>query len=569
MAPTPDKNWVTKPQPERTISEELANALGISHVLAELLVQRGIEDEETARDFFRPRMDQLLDPFLMKDMDKAIEKINETIIANKPILIFGDYDVDGTTAVALLYSFLSNYYNKLGYYIPDRYREGYGLSPLAIDYAKEHGYELIITLDCGITANQEVKYAASLGIEVIISDHHLPTDEIPEAVAILNPKQKDCPYPFKHLSGCGIGFKLAQAFCMVNNMDQRKLNGLIDLVAVSIASDIVPIIGENRTLAYFGLKKLNANPMLGLKVLADLFVKNQEVTISDIVFYIGPRINAAGRLGDARDAVKLLLSTEKAHAEYGATQINNTNLERRDLDSSITEEAISWLVRDADILSKKTTVLYNETWHKGVIGIVASRLIEKFYRPTIVFTRTDDMLTGSARSVKDFNIYQAIAECSEYVEQFGGHKYAAGLTIREEHFESFREKFDEVVSKSITDDMLIPKIEVDAVIGLNELNHRFVRTLKQFAPFGPGNMEPVFCSEDVVVTGNMRIVGSNHLQLFVKQENTNSFAAIGFNLGQHFDYLSKGLPFKLVYTVEENVWKGKSSIKLTIKDIKY
>jgi single-stranded-DNA-specific exonuclease len=565
-----DRNWAIKAAAPLEEVAMLSQSLQVHPALAELLTQRGINDVDDANFFFRPKFSYLHDPYLMRDMERAVDCINETILANEPILVFGDYDVDGTTSVSLLVSFLGSFYNKVGYYIPDRYHEGYGLSNFAIDYAVENGYKLIITLDCGITAFHEVEYANVNGVKVIISDHHLPNGDLPPAVAVLNPKRDDCPYPYKHLSGCGIGFKLAHAICIKNQFELAKINQLIDLAAVSIAADLVPITGENRILAYFGLKKLNTNPSLGLKVLIDNFVKNEEVSISDIVHSIGPRINAAGRLGDAKAAVRLLLANERAQAEEAAIVINNTNQERRDIDSSITEEALDFMDGNDTLQGKKSTVLYQESWHKGVIGIVASRLIEKYYKPTIVFTKTEDnKLTGSARSVKDFNIYQAISDCGEIVEQFGGHKYAAGLTIREEHFKLFRDRFESVVASSILEEQLVPKIEIDQVLNMSEITLKFVRTLKQFAPFGPGNPEPVFCSKGVYATGNIRVVGNNHLQLFVKQEMSNSFAAIAFNQGDHFEKIAKGIPFDMVYTVEENFWKGKSSIKLTIKDIKY
>ena len=565
-----DRNWAIKAAGPLEEIAVLSQTLQIHPALSELLTQRGIADAEAANFYFRPKLSYLHDPYLLKDMDRAVDCINETILANEPILVFGDYDVDGTTSVALMVSFLGSFYNKVGYYIPDRYHEGYGLSNQAIDYAVENGFKLIITLDCGITAFHEVEYANVNGIQVIISDHHLPNGDLPPAVAILNPKREDCTYPYTNLSGCGIGFKLAQAICLKNHFELAKINQLIDLVVVSIAADLVPITGENRILAYFGLKKLNTNPCLGLKVLIDNFVKNEEVSISDIVHSIGPRINAAGRLGDAKAAVRLLLANERAQAEEAAILINNTNQERRDIDSSITEQALDYMDGNDKMAGRKSTVLYQESWHKGVIGIVASRLIEKHYKPTIVFTKTEDnKLTGSARSVKDFNIYQAIADCGDLVEQFGGHKYAAGLTILEEHFHTFRNRFEEIVASTISDDQLVPKIEIDEVLNMSEITLKFVRTLKQFAPFGPGNPEPVFVSKGVYATGNIRVVGNNHLQLFVKQEMSNSFAAIAFNQGDHFEKIAKGIPFDMVYTVEENIWKGKSSIKLTIKDIKY
>lgn len=562
-----DKRWVYKPKHQEFKARELAEAINVDPLIARLLLSRGITTFDEAKAFFRPDLGLLHDPFLMKDMEKAVAIIELYIRRQERILIYGDYDVDGTTAVALTYRFFKHIYNQVGYYIPDRHAEGYGLSMQAIDWAVENDYKLIITLDCGITANEQVDYANDKGLEVIITDHHLPA-ALPNAVAILNPKQADCPYPFKELSGCGIGFKLAQAFSLRNDIDQQYIYQSLDLLAVSIAADIVPILGENRILTHFGLKKLNENPTIGLRAIVQLCCDKKELNITDIVFTIAPRINAAGRMGDAKNAVELLLSSNMQEAEARAQVINETNTDRRDVDANITREAMQVAEANTDFLSCRTTVVYGQNWHKGVIGIVASRLVEQYYRPTIVFSHADGYLTGSARSVNGFDIHSAIAQCAEYVEQFGGHKYAAGLTLREENIKAFAEKFEQVVSSSIKADQLVPMLEIDEDIQLNAISPRFFRVLKQFAPFGPGNMQPVFSAKQVYSTGFVRIVGENHLQIAVQQENSIAFSAIAFGHAEHYPLISKGIPFNMVFTIEENIWRGVTTIKLNIKDIK-
>ncbi len=501
------KRWVVKEQGDKEIVTHLSEVLNINESLANLLVQRGISTFEEARYFFRPELSSLHDPFLMTDMDKAVSRIEQAIANKEHILIFGDYDVDGTTAVALLYSFIKNLYDKVHFYIPDRYLEGYGISLKSIDFAHENKYSLIIALDCGIKAIEKVAYAAEKGIEYIICDHHRPGDNIPDAYAVLDPKREDCEYPYKELSGCGVGFKLVQAYAQKNNIPFNELSQYLDLVVVSIASDIVPIDGENRILAYFGLKQINTSPRPGFEDILKYskinrvekslqnkdYIFNRELTITDLVFLIGPRINAAGRIESGKDSVKLLIcEKDNDYVVKLGEQINNYNLERRELDTQTTIDALEMLSNDPESKSKKSTVVYNPEWHKGVIGIVDSRLTENYYRPTIVLTKSNGLITGSARSVKDFDIYDALDACSEYINDFGGHKYAAGLTIKPENFDAFCKLFDEVVSSTITDEMLIPEIEIDSSINLDKINKKFYKILKQFAPFGPGNMQPVF-----------------------------------------------------------------------------
>jgi single-stranded-DNA-specific exonuclease len=563
-----DKRWVYRPRQQEEAVSQLAAAINVDPLIARLLIGRGVSTFEAAKDFFRPELANLHDPFLMKDMGKAVDIIEQAIRNQDKILIYGDYDVDGTTAVAVTYRFFKHIYEQVGYYIPDRHSEGYGVSMQAIDWAVENEYKLIITLDCGITANEQVAYANSLGLTVIITDHHLPA-ELPDAAAILNPKQHDCPYPFKDLSGCGIGFKLTQAFSLRHEIDPEFIYQTLDLLAVSIAADIVPILGENRILTHFGLKKLNENPTMGLRAIIQLCCDKKELTITDIVFTIAPRINAAGRMGDAKNAVELLLSPNMQEAESRAQTINETNTDRRDVDANITREAILVAEAHEDFLSRKTTVVYGPNWHKGVIGIVASRLVEQYYRPTIVFSHTDGFLTGSARSVNGFDIHDAISQCAELVDQFGGHKYAAGLTLREENIEAFSKKFELVVSRSIREEQLVPVLEIDQEIQLKDINSRFFRVLKQFAPFGPGNMQPIFTAKMVFSNGFVRVVGENHLQISVQQDGSVAFSAIAFGHAEHYPLISKGIPFNIAFTIEENTWRGVTSIKLNIKDIKF
>lgn len=579
-----EKRWVEKKSGDGELVESLSQTLNIDHILSNLLVQRGISDYDEAKSFFRPEISKLHDPFLMKDMDKAISRIEEAIKANEKILVYGDYDVDGTTAVALVYLFIKSIYKNVDFYIPDRYTEGYGISYKGIEFAANHDYKLVIALDCGIKANEKVDFAKNKNVDFIICDHHRPGCEIPQAVAVLDPKRDDCDYPFKDLSGCGVGFKLVQAFAQKRNIAFKNVEKYLDLVAISIASDIVPVTGENRILAYYGLISINKNPRPGIEAILKYSnivrtkvpktsegILNKVLTISDIVFLIGPRINAAGRIESANNSVKLLVTDDDDYANLIGQQINNLNTERRNLDTQITHDAIEMIKQDKHILEKKSTIVYHPEWHKGVIGIVASRLTEFCYRPTIVFTKSNDIITGSARSVKDFDIYNAIDACEEYLEHFGGHKYAAGLSLKLENYIPFCRKFEEVVSSTINDNLLIPEVEIDSKLNLNEINSKFFRILKQFAPFGPGNMAPVFLTNSVIDTGYARIVGKNHLKLKVVQTEINGFPfdAIAFQQGEYFPKVKNNTPFNICYHIDENEWNGQKSKQLNIKDIKF
>ncbi|MCO4294038.1 single-stranded-DNA-specific exonuclease RecJ [Solitalea sp. MAHUQ-68] len=563
-----DKRWITHLDYNNDVVDLLEQELNVSPAIAKLLEKRGISTFEDAKQFFRPDINHLHDPFLMMDMEKAIVRIEQAIKNQEKILIYGDYDVDGTTSVSLVYSFFRKFYNHLNYYIPDRYKEGYGISFQGIDYAKENGFTLIIALDCGIKSIDKVDYANERAIDFIICDHHLPGDEIPSAVAVLDPKRKDCEYPYKELSGCGIGFKLIQAFAGKNHLPFSYLEDYLDLVAVSIASDIVPITGENRTLAFFGLKRLNENPCEGLKALIDLSAQKEELTITDIVFQIGPRINAAGRIDDAKHAVHLLISGNSELATEKGQIVNLKNTERKEFDNSITGEALAMIDNDPSLQNRRSTVLFSPNWHKGVIGIVASRLIEKYYRPTIILTESNGKATGSARSVNGFDIHEAIGACSDLLEQYGGHKYAAGLTISLDNVDAFIEKFENVVSSTIEERSLSQEIEIDEYLKLADITPKLMRIIKQFAPFGPGNMKPVFCTKNVWCKFDPQIVGNNHLKFTVQQAEGYSFDCIGFNLGQHYQRIRKGIPFDICYTIEENSWNGKTTIQLSVKDIK-
>lgn len=548
---------------------ELAAAINTDRVNATLLLQRGITDFDAARAFFRPSLSLLHDPFLMKDMDKAVVRIITAINNNEKILVFGDYDVDGTTSVALFYSYLKSIDATAGYYIPDRYAEGYGISFKGIDYAKENNYALVVSLDCGIKANDKIDYANKLGVDFIICDHHLPGDELPKAFAVLDPKRKDCPYPFKELSGCGVGFKLAQALQSKLNRPFEELTELLDLVAISIAADIVPVNGENRVLCYFGLQELNKMKRAGIRALYQLNNLKKEVTITDVVFVLAPRINAAGRIDHAMRAAELLLSDDEEEATKFAGNINQTNTNRKEIDQGMTAQALEMIDVSPELIAKKTTVVFNESWHKGVVGIVASRLIEKYYRPTIVLTKSDGMLTGSARSVKNFDIHSAIDACSDLLEQFGGHRHAAGLTLKPENLETFVARFEAEVSKTISDDDLIPEIDVDVNIHLNEITPKFFSVLKQFAPHGPENMTPVFVTNNVLDTGWGRVVGTNHLKLeLYQQENpTIKFHAIAFDKGDFLSFFQKKVPLSICYTVAENHYNGNTTLQLVVRDI--
>lgn len=563
-----EKRWaITTINDSKTVND-LADQLNIDKCLAQILVQRGVTDFEKARHFFRPQLNHLYDPFLMKDMEQAIARISSAIQNQEKIMVYGDYDVDGTTAVALTYHFFSQFTNNIAYYIPDRHKEGYGISTQGIDFAAANNFNLIIALDCGIRSVDKIDYANQLGIDFIICDHHLPANELPKAVAVLDPKRTDCDYPFKELSGCGIGFKLAQAYCQLNNLPNEKYECYLDLCMVSIAADIVPIVDENRILAHFGLIKLNENPCHGLKALVQIAGQTTTYNITDVVFKIAPRINAAGRMGDAKDAVKILLSSEGALAEEQSIFINSQNSDRKSFDQNITLEALAIIEESEELINRKTTVVYQQNWNKGVIGIVASRLTEKYYRPTIVLTESNGNYTGSARSVFGFDLHEALVACSDLLEQFGGHKYAAGLTIKPENLNLFTKRFEEVVSTTISPNLLIPQIDIDCELELAQIDGKFYRILNQMGPFGPQNMAPIFVSKKVTLATNPQIVGTNHLKLNVKQQNSGIFEAIAFGLGEFENKLMPNQYFDICYSIEENVWKDKKKMQLNIKGIK-
>ena len=587
-----ETRWIIHKDVDKQIVDKLSDVLGIDKNLSTLLVQRGIENYDDAKEFFRPSLTHLHDPFLMKDMDKAVSRIKKAWENGEKILIYGDYDVDGTTAVALIYTYLKNFINKkkIEFYIPDRYDEGYGISYKGIDYAVENGFNLIIVLDCGIKAVDKIDYANERNVDFIICDHHRPGDEIPNAVAVLDSKRVDCQYPYKELSGCGVGFKLITALSMALNRSMDEVYELLDLVAVSIAADIVPITGENRVLAYYGLQLINKNPRPGIEAVlshANVYrveeefvidsehpqnVLNKEVTISDLVFMIGPRINAAGRLEKASDSVRLLISDKKEHAEKLAASINDLNAKRREFDNRITEEALAMIEQDERLLNAKSTVIFNENWHKGVIGIVASRLTDYYYRPTIVLTRSNNLITGSARSIKNFDIYDAIDNCSDLLEHFGGHKYAAGLSLKPENLDEFSRRFEEYVANNIDKEELVPELNVDLEISFSDITPKFVRVLRQFAPFGPGNMAPVFLSKNVIDTGFSRSVGNKkHLKLTVAQKDVPDmvFAGIAFQKGDVYNRVRSKEPFAICYCIEKNFWQGRTNLQLNVKDLKF
>lgn len=564
------KRWSYKDRPTLEEIDYLSKEINVNPVLSSILIQRGIRNFAEAKRFFRPSLNDLHDPFLMKDMDKAVARIQQAIQNQERILIYGDYDVDGTTSVALVYDFISKIYEHIDYYIPDRYTEGYGISFQAIAWAQEQSFDLIISLDCGIKAIEKIRLAKEKGIDFIVCDHHRPGDELPPAYAVLDPKRSDCPYPFKELSGCGVGFKLLQAYCIQTGIQVETLYAYLDLVAVSIASDIVPIVGENRVLAYFGIEKLNENPRPGLQALKELSAVSGTVDISSIVFGIGPRINAAGRIDHAKYAVKLLLAENKGEAEELAIPINKNNTLRKNVDHHITKEAIAMIEQDMVLKQAKTTMLFKQDWHKGVIGIVASRCIEKYYRPTIILTKSNDLATGSARSVVGFDVYEAIAECADLLEQYGGHKYAAGLTLKLDNLPVFKQRFEEVVSKTIQEHHLTPQIDIDEEINLDMINDKFYGILKQMAPFGPGNMSPVFVSKDVRTASSPRLLKNEHLKLQLKQVDGNQkLDAIGFGMAPYGSMIESGMPFSIAYCIEENNYKGTKTLQLMLKDIKF
>lgn len=595
------KKWILKEQAEAGKIDELAESANISKPLANLLLQRGINDSESARKFFRPDLQQLYDPFLMKDMDRAVARLEQAIVERENVLIYGDYDVDGTTAVAMMYVFLKSKCRNVFYYVPDRYTEGYGISYKGIDYAEEMGCKLIIALDCGIKALPKVDYAAEKGIEFIICDHHEPGEELPKAAAVLDPKRTDCNYPFNELSGCGVGFKLIQAYASRNKIPFYQIKPFLDLVVVSIASDIVPIIDENRILAYYGLKQLNTNPRVGLRAVMkksgitpppqrnkddrqfDVPSAPCEVTqsadepefrpvkIGDIVFKIGPRINAAGRMDLGRYSVDLLVERNEAKAEEMACKIETDNTDRKTHDQNITNEALAVIDSSDELKNRRSTVLYNPEWHKGVIGIVASRLIDFYYRPTVICTKSNGMITGSARSIPDFNLYEAIEKCQSLLESFGGHTYAAGLTLKEENLEAFIEKFESVVDNMITDDIMVPRIDVDEVLTLSDITPKFFKCLEMFEPFGPGNMAPVFVCRGLTDSGQTQLVGQTreHLKLTVVDESVNRpMSAIAFKQSEHFDAIHRGEKFDICFSLEMNTFRGKETLQLKVHDIK-
>jgi len=559
--------WTLKPKPNPETVVALENALQVDTSVAILLAQRGIETYEEAKTFFRPSIEDLHDPFLMKDMDKAVKRIETALFKNESILVYGDYDVDGTTSVALLSSYLKTKSENIATYIPDRYDEGYGVSYKGIDFAHDNEFSLIIALDCGIKAIDKVNYALEKGIDFIICDHHRPGEELPKAIAVLDPKRDDCEYPYKELCGCGVGFKLIQALASKDGQSASDLGEYLDLVATAIGADIVPITGENRALAYFGLQVINTHPRPGIKAIIEQ-VNKDELTITDVVFIVAPRINAAGRMKHGNYAVTLLTETDQILAKTYAEEINEFNLDRREADKRITEEALIQITKNKEE-QRLTTVVYHDTWHKGVIGIVASRLIETYYRPTLVFTKSGDKLAASARSVSGFDVYNALEACSEHIEQFGGHKYAAGLTLKEENYEAFKQAFEDEVSQTIDRNLLTPEIKIDAQISLNEITPKFYRILRQFAPFGPGNMAPIFMTENLHDTGYGKCVGEDdkHLRITVAQ-NHEKIISIGFNLGHKLDLIQNKKLFSAVYSVDENHWQGNVSLQLKLRDIK-
>lgn len=567
-----ERIWKIRPQGDINEIKHLSAALNVDMVIANLLVQRGIRTYNEAKAFFRPRLSDLHDPFLMKDMDKAVERLEKAIREEEKVMIYGDYDVDGTTSVALMYLFLKNRIKDLHFYIPDRYTEGYGISPKSIEYALQEKFSLVIVLDCGIKAIEKINNAEKKGLDFVICDHHNPDEKIPAACAVLDPKRPDCPYPYKELSGCGVGFKLLQAYCEKNEVPLTELYDLLDLVVVSIASDIVPVTGENRVLAYYGLKKLNANPGVGLKAIIQYSgLIHENITISDIVFKIGPRLNASGRIEHGKKSVEILVAQNETLAAALGDEINSYNEIRKTLDRDITQEALDMIQNSEFLRDRKSTVLYNRDWHKGVVGIVASRLTEYYYRPTVILTESNGLATGSARSVKDFDLYEAIGSCNDLLESYGGHMYAAGLTMKIENIPDFTERFEEIVANTLTEAQQVHTIEADAKIMLSDITPKFYRLLKQFAPFGPHNMLPVFMSDDVLDPGSSRLVGKNgeHIKLDLVEPDFTSdvFSGIAFNQSDKFEIITSGMPFDICYSVVENEFRGKKNLQLFIRDI--
>ena len=564
-------NYLPITPEQEEVSQHLAQELGINPILCRLLAERGIKSAAAAKKFFRPQLPDLHDPFLMKDMDVAVDRLNRAMGRKERILIYGDYDVDGTTAVALVYKFIQQFYSNIDYYIPDRYNEGYGVTTKGVDYAASTGVGLVIVLDCGIKAVEEIAYAKSKGIDFIICDHHVPDDVLPEAVAILNAKREDNTYPYEHLSGCGVGFKFMQAFALNNGIEFHHLIPLLDLVAVSIASDIVPIMGENRILAFHGLKQLNSNPSVGLKAIIDVCgLADKEITVGDIVFKIGPRINASGRIQNGKEAVDLLTEKDFSLALEKAGQINQYNETRKDLDKSMTEEANRIVDGLEGLDHRRSIVIYNEAWHKGVIGIVASRLTEVYYRPAVVLTRTGDLATGSARSVSGFDVYKAIENCRDLLENFGGHTYAAGLSMKAEHVEEFTRRFEAYVAEHILPEQTSAVIDINAEIDFKDITNRFFLDLKKFNPFGPENVKPIFCTHHVYDYGTSKVVGreQEHIKLeLVDNKSNNVMNGIAFGQSSHVRFIKSKQSFDICYTIEENTHK-RGEVQLQIEDIK-
>ncbi|WP_114752373.1 single-stranded-DNA-specific exonuclease RecJ [Pleomorphovibrio marinus] len=564
-----DFRWKIKDKAEAVKVELLSQEINVNPTLANVLVNRGVDNFQKAKNFFRPDLDKLHDPFLMKDMEKAVTRLQSAIENKEKILVYGDYDVDGTTSVAMFLGFLSEFYDLVDFYIPDRYKEGYGVSEKGIRYAAENGFRLVVSLDCGIKAIDRVQLANSLGLDFIICDHHTPGEVLPDAVAVLDPKRRDCDYPFKELSGCGVGFKLIQAFSQRTGRDLDKMYGYLDLLAVSIASDIVPIQGENRIFAFYGIERINNNPRPGLKALILKGKVAKDIDITDIVFKIGPRINASGRIEHAKASVELLLSKDLDEAVRRAELVEDVNSTRKNFDENITREALQMIaIREANG-SKKSTVLYKHNWHKGVIGIVASRCIEKYYRPTIILTESNNKATGSARSVFEFDIYEAIAACSDLLEQFGGHKYAAGLTLSVENVPAFQERFEQEVSARIQDNHLRPTLEIDDELLLDQINFKFYNILRQMAPFGPGNPEPIFCAYQVYAE-NIRILKEKHLRFEIVQDGQETRpVCIGFGFAKYYDFIKSKMRFNIAFEMRENTFRDLSTLQLNVKDIKF
>jgi len=563
-----ENRWSAKQIPNQEVVARLSKEINVSIHIANILVQRGIDTFEKAKQYFRPSLSDLHDPFLLKDMDIAYARIKDAVTKQEKMMVYGDYDVDGTTAVSIVYSYFKTLNQNIEYYIPDRYKEGYGISKIGIDFAAENNIHLIIALDCGIRSNDLIDYANSKGVDFIICDHHLPGEKLPNAIAILNPKRFDCSYPYKELSGAGIGFKLIQGYSKKEGFSEEKILEYIDLVAVSIASDLVEMRGENRVLAFFGLKKLNENPSIGLQSLLESAAAKSKYSIQDIIFGIGPKINAAGRIADAKSAVKVLIEQDFSTARQLSRVLNDRNDERKELDTDITKDAVNIVENTPGLLERQSIVLRGEDWHKGVVGIVASRMVEQFYKPTIVFSLNDGMYTGSARSVKNFDIHEAIQSCSEFVDQFGGHKYAAGLSVKLENFEVFADAFEKYVAANITESSLTPEVEYDLELELSDINENMMKLVSQMAPFGPGNTIPIFKTNNVKAQNTARVLKDKHLKLQLSGNSRHPFDAIGFGLAEHYHTVSNGNFFNACYSIEENNYNGRISVQLRLRDIK-